>query len=227
MSLPLTYMAAAAVVALAGAVHCVSMCGIFAGAVVSKKVSAAPLYFLAKTLTYVFIGIVAGTVGGALSSLRGLQSILAVLVGAAVVIQGLILIFGRSFIPPMLRSQSGAGSRLVSLVGKFAKSRSPVGLGVVNGLLPCGLVYAAALIAVASGSLANGALVMMTFGFATIPALSVLPALWGLVPAQSKGWKTAAGVALIIIGLITPFRMMHLTHGAHTVQEHETLHVAR
>jgi len=48
------------------------------------------------------------------------------------------------------------------------------GFGVVNGLLPCGLVYAALAVSVAVGHPAWGALAMVAFGFGTVPTLSVI-----------------------------------------------------
>ena len=48
------------------------------------------------------------------------------------------------------------------------------GVGIMNGLLPCGLVYAALALATASGNVFAGALHMGVFGLATIPALVIV-----------------------------------------------------
>ena len=47
-------------------------------------------------------------------------------------------------------------------------------LGVLNGLIPCGLVYSFAIFAASTANPFAGALVMATFGLATIPALFFL-----------------------------------------------------
>ena len=49
-----------------------------------------------------------------------------------------------------------------------------IGLGLTNGLLPCGLVYSALLIAASSGGLLSGGLGMFLFGMSTTPALLVV-----------------------------------------------------
>ena len=83
----------------------------------------------------------------------------------------------------------GKGIRkLKQRMGHFLKKKSIGGiytLGVLNGMLPCGLVYFAALGAIASGDALDGALYMVMFGLGTIPAMfgmyllgHSLPALW-------------------------------------------------
>jgi len=44
-------------------------------------------------------------------------------------------------------------------------------IGILNGLLPCGLVYVAVAGAISSGNVLNGALFMMLFGLGTVPLL--------------------------------------------------------
>jgi hypothetical protein len=48
---------------------------------------------------------------------------------------------------------------------------TPFALGLVNGLLPCGAVYAAGLLAAASGDAVKGATTMLVFGLGTLPAM--------------------------------------------------------
>ena len=47
-------------------------------------------------------------------------------------------------------------------------------LGMLNGIIPCGLVYSFAIFAASTATPWGGALVMATFGLATIPALFFL-----------------------------------------------------
>ncbi len=44
-------------------------------------------------------------------------------------------------------------------------------LGLLNGLLPCGLVYFFAITAASTANILSGALVMLIFGLSTIPAM--------------------------------------------------------
>ncbi len=82
--------------------------------------------------------------------------------------------------------------------------RSRVLFGMATGLLPCGLVYAATSLALAAEHPAWGAVVMLAFGLATVPALAL--ASRGLRELSRRRPATrrvmAAGVfALGLIGL--------------------------
>ena len=60
------------------------------------------------------------------------------------------------------------------LFSKLIHSRTYIsfyGLGVLNGFLPCGLVYFFLASAAASGSALWGAVIMLIFGLSTVPAL--------------------------------------------------------
>ncbi|MDQ6971804.1 MAG: sulfite exporter TauE/SafE family protein [Mariprofundaceae bacterium] len=93
-----------------------------------------------------------------------------------------------------------------------------VALGVVNGLLPCGLVYAALSLSLAAGEPSRAMFMMMSFGLGTIPAMMTLPA---LLSRMSDLMRTVlmriAAVLLLLIGLMTLLRsFMHVpeTHAA-------------
>ena len=209
-------------VALAGALHCVGMCGVFASAMTNQPFAKAATYFSAKTLTYVVIGLLAGALGGWFVSFTEAQGVLAILVGLVLIVQGAAFLFDAR-----LGSVSRGGSKFSSffstVVGRLMKFRSPLALGLANGLLPCGLVYTAAALAVASGSAIGGAMVMTTFGLATIPSLAVLPIILRRARLTGRKWKIAGGIVLILAGLLTPLRGI-TSHGSAPSQQmhHDT-----
>ena len=100
------------------------------------------------------------------------------------------------------------------VLGRLAAARrsspraSALGAGLINGALPCGLVYAAALLAVTAGGPLQAVLVMLAFGLGTVPmmlgvwsAVAVVPARWRsrlrlLTPAA----MTIVGVVLLVRG---------------------------
>ena len=69
--------------------------------------------------------------------------------------------------------------------------------GVANGLLPCGMVYAALGLAVATGSPVWGGLVMILFGVGTIPLLAALAS--GLERALGGGQRRRRVAALLVL----------------------------
>ena len=85
--------------------------------------------------------------------------------------------------------------------------------GVLWGWLPCGMVYAALLLAASAGGAVEGASVMLAFGAGTLPAL--LSA--GVVASRlrphlnTRGWRWAAGMALTAASLVA------FTHALHPV----------
>ncbi|MEM1115206.1 MAG: sulfite exporter TauE/SafE family protein [Bacteroidota bacterium] len=206
---------AAALAGLLGSAHCVGMCGGFVallGAEGGRNAAGRQgAYFLGKTLTYATFGAVAGAAGGSLVALFGtLGGVVGIALGVGMVVAGLALC-GVAW-----RAGRAPGARLAARLGpaitRLVQSGSPaalVGLGAVNGLLPCGLVYGMLAVAAASGSAAGGAATMAVFGLATVPALALtghLGARWR--PASRLRMQRLAGVLVIVMGALT------LTRGA-------------
>ncbi len=78
-------------------------------------------------------------------------------------------------------------------------------LGMINGLLPCGLVYFFAVTATSTGSAFYGAFVMLLFGLSTIPTLFSL----GFVVGLYKNGKfrntmiRIASISVLLFGIYT------------------------
>jgi sulfite exporter TauE/SafE len=80
-----------------------------------------------------------------------------------------------------------------------------LGLGLLWGLLPCGLVYSVLLLAAASESPTGGAMVMLVFGLGTTPAmlLSGLGAARLAEAMRHRGTRLGAGLLIIALGIFT------------------------
>ena len=80
-----------------------------------------------------------------------------------------------------------------------------LGLGLLWGWLPCGLVYSVLLLAATSSRATDGALVMLAFGLGTLPAMLAT----GLGAAklsqllQQRGARLGLGLLIVVLGLIT------------------------
>jgi sulfite exporter TauE/SafE len=113
---------------------------------------------------------VAGLIGGVVElagSLLGLQRAASVLAGAILVLEALAGLAGSG---PL----AGRGGRLFARVAATLGRRipgHPLGLGLLLGLLPCGLLYSALIAAAARGDALQGALALLLFGLGTAPAL--------------------------------------------------------
>ncbi len=160
-----------------GSLHCVGMCGPLAlslpvvGDNYYSKFKATLLYNLGRMFTYAALGAFFGLVG-ATFALAGFQQGLSVFLGIT------ILLFlawpkqGWLTKSHHLTQQLFARLRK-TLAGLFNRHnyQSVFFIGLVNGLLPCGLVYIALAGAVATGSVAESSVFMSAFGLGTLPLM--------------------------------------------------------
>jgi sulfite exporter TauE/SafE len=208
----MTAVVAGAVLGLLGSAHCVGMCGPLVlavgrpahGAGAGARAVHVLTYHLGRIATYAGLGLLAGLAGHVVA-LAGL--------GRALAVAGGVLLVAGALGPGLLRRQTawagawvGAAARLAARARGW-QARHPLagrfGAGLANGLLPCGMVYAALAAALAAGSIAGAVLTMAAFGAGTIPALAAL----SLSAAHlSIDWRRrlarAAPVGLAIVGAL-------------------------
>lgn len=172
--------------------HCVGMCG---GIVLaysstkvrsdwSKKVQAIAhlLYSSGRISTYMIIGTVMGFFGNVVTFNTLTNSILLLLTGVMMILVGLSLLGKIKFLTILEHSCSKSTlyqKTFKKLLGSDSLSSFYL-LGMLNGLLPCGFVYAFAIIAASTASAFWGAMVMLIFGLSTLPALFSLGFFIGL-----------------------------------------------
>jgi len=166
-----TWIFAAFFMGLAGSIHCLGMCGplLFAvsGFYNSPKEMIRPqiFYHAGKLITYAMLGVALGFVGQTFA-LFDIQRNLLLVSGFILLMAGLFGIF----IPiPMKTIEQIVVQKMGSLLQK--RSGGPLILGFLNGLVPCGLVYAAAIGAMATQTWWQGSLFMLFFGLGTAPIL--------------------------------------------------------
>jgi sulfite exporter TauE/SafE len=109
-----------------------------------------------------------------------------------------------------MRAWSGLTARTCATAGRWRRSRpitGPIGAGMGNALLPCGLVYAALATAAAEGSAVRAIAFMAAFGIGTMPALLALSLSAGQVPrAVQPALQKAAPVVLMLIAALLIMR---------------------
>ena len=196
-----------------GLSHCAGMCGplVSAFSVQQKQMkgsSVSPLlmYQCGRISTYALIGLIIATIGTSLQLTalgQGWQVGLSVFIGLMMITIGLNLM-GLFNSLRWLESASLAkwvGERIRQLMIS-THPLAPYGLGMANGMLPCGPVYAMALLAATSESPLHGGLIMLLFGLGTLPAmLSIGFALAKLsVTLRKQLFRFAAGL-IVLVGL--------------------------
>jgi hypothetical protein len=136
-------------------------------------------YNAGRILTYCLLGVVFGLIGQAML-LAGVQRWVSLTLGLALLV-GLAASRSVTQWIPVTRLVIPLKSRMAVLL----RQRSLVALGVLgllNGLLPCGLVYVACAGAIASGHVSSGVAYLAVFGVGTVPMMLAISLSGKLVP---------------------------------------------
>ncbi len=161
---------------LFGSLHCVAMCGPLLLALPSvgenqwSKAKNRLIYQIGRILTYGSIGFVIGFIGIGLS-MQGWQQGLSIGTGIILVLMGLFHFLGTKN-TSILKLQQKLLSPLIKQMGYWLhKPGGTFMTGVLNGILPCGMVYMALATALNAGNAINGARFMLLFGLGTLPLM--------------------------------------------------------
>ncbi|WP_200976981.1 sulfite exporter TauE/SafE family protein [Echinicola sp. 20G] len=161
-----------------GSFHCLGMCGPIAMAVAAadqKQYWTRKLFYnLGRTLTYSLLGLLVGTMGWGLE-LAGVQQWTSIGLGVLIILFALLYRKGEQAIV-QVGLYKFVGSIKASLSYWLRKGGTVAFFmtGLINGLLPCGMVYIALLASLALSSPFEGALYMFAFGMGTVPLLFIL-----------------------------------------------------
>lgn len=215
-------------VGLLGGVHCLGMCGSIVGIFTTQvpKDNARWPFHLAyssgRIASYAVAGALVGAIGQAGMVMRDavpIQHILFALSSVMLILLGLYLagLWGA------VRRLEQMGAGLWKHLQPFTTKLLPVntvpralGLGALWGWLPCGLVYSVLITALASGSVAQGALIMVAFGLGTLPNLLAIGLFWESI----KGWVQSPQVRLVAGGMVMAFGVYGLYKVGYTFAVH-------
>lgn len=197
-------LAAAFVLGLASAPHCMGMCGPLASACMGRT-EASALYHLARATTYVALGALASLALGPLRERLPADRVAWVL--GAITAGTLAFSAFRLFRAPAAPAAIVPATSLVRRDGKGG-ALLPLGLGALTGLLPCGSLYGALVLASTAERPVIGALSMAVFALTTAVPLSFsqLAARALLRDANGAGRRIVAGVLVAgaVLALVRP-----------------------
>jgi len=199
---------------LLGSAHCIGMCGGFVlmystrgGQAQATRWPAHILYNSGRILTYSIVGGLMGYAGSFVETaaeIRGIQGAALLLAGTLMVGMGLNLIglLGRpgSLDSPGITSTRPFRRAFLSLMQGGPLSTFP--LGMLLGLVPCGLSYTMEIKAASAGGFVQGFFLMAAFGLGTAPAMLALGRLSSVLTARfrSRAYRAAAA-AVILLGI--------------------------
>ncbi len=192
------------ILGLLGSLHCAAMCGPFMLGLAAREYSLFSLlvHHVGRWIGYIILAVFFYFVVSPLEIFE-LQQYIGLLSGILLVIYGL-----KSYIPPVHK----LFAKITALISeKMMKSKSGrtgnIMLGILNGLLPCGLSFGAAILSVNAGSLVGAGTYIVVFGLGTLPillAMSYLPQL-GLQKYLRK-FNAYTTRILLIVGFILILR---------------------
>jgi len=178
----------------------------------AKKTTQIITYHLGRLTAYALIGLVFGLVGKGFF-LAGIQQRLSVFIGVAMIIMILTperVLANYNFSKPVYRLIS----KIKSSLGKQFKNKSYQSLftiGLLNGFLPCGMVYVALFGAIAMQNVPFGILYMLLFGIGTIPMMSSVTYLNSIMKVSFRNnIQKAIPYVGVIIGILFILRGLGL-----------------
>lgn len=199
---------------LLGSAHCIGMCG---GIVAALSLSMGRsgikgmmfqlAYHAGRLTTYALMGLTLGWVGSIVILTEGFQWFSrGILIGSDLLLiaAGLIsagLTGRRSPLEMEWLAPTHLLGRGVAYLRRYPPELAALPIGLLFGLLPCGLLYAVALTAAQSAAPVQGALIMLCFGLGTLPALMLLGGAAGWLSQQGRRWMMrAAGLCVALMG---------------------------
>jgi uncharacterized protein len=214
----MTILISAFIIGLMGSFHCVGMCGPIAialplhGNTVPQKIFGGALYNIGRTITYGIMGAIFGLLGQGIQMI-GFQQKVSVIMGAVMIIS--------VFFPALFKNQYNLSTSMFSVIGKLKKSigqmfairsfSSLFFIGLLNGLLPCGLVYMAIAGAIGMGTVSGGTFYMILFGLGTIPMMLAISLAGNILSLSVRNKiNKLIPVLVVIVGLLFILRGLSL-----------------
>lgn len=209
---------AASLAGLVGSPHCAGMCGGFAVACGSTAARSAA-WHVGKLTTYAFLGALAG----------GFGSLIPGTGGVAAIVSGLLVVLFAAVLGGWLPEPRIGGRTLVQVTAGARRSGGVGGtwlFGVANGFIPCGLVWAALALPLASGSAVTGALSMVAFGIGTVPVLVAVTAGARRIALRDLRTRRLVALGVLVAGLLSIGLREGLVPGADHTHTPSSTHAA-
>ena len=198
------------VIGLVTSVHCVAMCGGInlsqciphSGEAVSPKSRFSTfrptfLYNLGRVISYTVVGFLVGALGSVITFSNTLQGVLKLAAGVFMVIMGINMLG----IFPWLRRLNPRMPRIFArkIDKEKSKNTSPLNVGLLNGLMPCGPLQAMQIYALSTGNPFSGALSMFLFSLGTVPLMFGLGALSSALGKKFSSKVMTVGAVLVAV----------------------------
>ncbi len=194
-------------IGLVGSLHCIGMCGPIALAIPYqaetkiKTLGNILLYNSGRIITYGLIGVLPAVFGLAIS-LAGMQKNISIILGILLIIAAIFSIpldQRTNVIPGINKIYPWVATQMKSFISEKRKSAFFI-TGLLNGFLPCGMVYMAIMGAITQTTIANAFFYMLLFGLGTVP-LMILMGVSGQLMNITWRRKLQKIIPVVMIGI--------------------------
>jgi len=203
---------------LLGSFHCIGMCGPIAFVLPINRSKKSTMFFqsflyqFGRLVTYSFIGLIFGLIGKGLF-LAGFQQKLSIFIGLLMILI-IILPHHSLSIFPVTKYIYKAINFIKSRLGLLLRKKSNKTLfliGILNGFLPCGLVYMALFGALTMSTPIKGSIYMFIFGLGTLPMMTAAVSLRNFISIRIRNKiQKIIPIFVIILGLLFILRGLGL-----------------
>ena len=207
---------------IAATPHCAGMCGAFplhlsvSGR--GRPLARQALYLVGKTLTYAFIGALAGMLGHWVtrnSAAAHYQNVFAYVLGGGMILFGLAMLGAvtRFRLPVPSVQDSGVFRHIYAAFFQTPGGTAALLLGAATGFLPCPITLSWAAVAAATQSVFRGMIAMIGLSIGTWAILLFVAISGSALNARVRriGLR-GAGLIVLCLGLITVLRPSPLLH---------------
>ncbi|HXY61640.1 MAG TPA: sulfite exporter TauE/SafE family protein [Nitrospirota bacterium] len=200
---------------LGGFGHCIGMCGPLVASSSLHSISGdgsrnprgpllnQSLYNLGRLTTYGLVGAIMGFAASFVDvagRLMGIQNGVIVGAGIVMIVMGLGItgiVMGTGWLEQHNLLVLAMAKKMFGLSSRWRYYP----LGLVLGLMPCGLSYTAFIAAAGTGSPVSGMLTMFFFGAGTVPALMLFGMMVAYFGSRTRAWmQKTGGLAVIVMG---------------------------
>lgn len=206
------------VASLVGSLHCAGMCGAFVAMAVGvghdsqvSKVRLQAAYHLGRLGVYSLIGAGFGLAGGAIDlggKAVGLHKAAVMLAASTMIVVGLVSLLRIAGVRVPRAASPGfmqkAFIKAHGLASKLTPVKRSLVIGLMTGLLPCGWLYAFAIVAAGTAHPLAGAITMAVFWIGTLPVMvAVGTGVQTLSGTLGRYIPGAMAVAIVTMGVLT------------------------
>lgn len=191
-------------IGLLTSMHCIAMCGINLSQCIPQTggspLRASALYNIGRVISYTIVGFIVGALGCVITLDGAFKGVVQIIAVVFMVIMGVNML---GIFPWLRKLSPRMPSFIASRVNaEKGKSKSPLIVGLLNGLMPCGPLQAMQKYALSTGSPIKGAVSMLLFSIGTVPLMFELGALSSVLTKKfTNKVMTVGAVFVTVLGL--------------------------